>query len=166
MHIAMIFNLFSQEPSNRPTCQNEAFDQEVNSYLNYSAPVIGVEQLADYPDDFLILDARVKEEYQVSHIPGARFLSYNNPDWTVLDNVSEKMPIVVYCSIGYRSEKMANKLKKRGFLEVYNLYGSIFEWANRGYPLETPQGDTTNRIHTYNKKWSQWVLNPNLKKTW
>ena len=72
---------------------------------------------------------------------------------------------MLYCSVGYRSEKVAEKMKKAGFTAVYNLYGSIFEWVNAGYPVVTNDGNQTNIIHTYNKKWGQWVTSDNIKKT-
>ena len=49
---------------------------------------------------------------------------------------------------------------------VYNLYGSIFEWANEGLPLVDNNGYDTNAVHTWNKRWSQWVTNPNVEKVW
>ncbi|NNE29355.1 MAG: rhodanese-like domain-containing protein [Saprospiraceae bacterium] len=146
--------------------ESEAFDQRLQELLDFSVPVIGVQKLAEAkPGEYLILDTREQEEYDVSHIPNAVFLGYKKPDWNKLQHVSKEQPIITYCSVGYRSEKLGEDLRKRGFTQVFNLYGSIFEWANQGHVLEGTGGQPTQEVHTYNKRWSKWVQEGNgLKK--
>ena len=63
-------------------------------------------------------------------------------------------PIVVYCSVGYRSSILARKLQDMGFTKVYNLEGSIFKWANEDRPLV--QNQTTGyKVHPYNAHWGR-----------
>ena len=81
-------------------------------------------------------------------------------------NIPKEKNIVIYCSIGYRSEKIGEKLLRLGYKNVYNLYGSIFEWANEKYPLVGSNGKTTDRVHGYNKSWSKWVTNEEIKTVW
>ncbi|MFQ5334631.1 MAG: rhodanese-like domain-containing protein, partial [Flavobacteriales bacterium] len=64
--------------------------------------------------------------------------------------------VIVYCSVGYRSEKIAEKLAGMGFGQVFNLYGGIFEWVNRGYPVYDEHGQTDN-VHAYNHNWGLWL---------
>lgn len=104
----------------------------------------------------LFLDARETAEYQVSHLPGARMIGYNKPDFSILNDIDKKRPVVVYCTIGYRSERMANDLRKKGFSNVYNLYGSIYAWRLAGFPLEDAEGNPTEKVHTYDKKWGTY----------
>ncbi len=156
-----------QTPSERPQCQDDAFDNAVEKWLSFSVPVKGVEELSqENLTNYLILDAREKEEYKTSHIEGAQHIGYNQFNIENLNHVDKEQPIVVYCSIGYRSEKIGEKLQKAGFKNVFNLYGSIFEWANQGQPLVDSNGQPTKNIHTYNKKWSKWMLNETYKKVW
>lgn len=159
------------------SCQNENkslpgieisdpdFDKTLKSYLDFSVALISVDSLYKNQADYVILDAREKEEYLTSHIPNARHLGYKDVNWELINDINKKEKLLVYCSIGYRSEKLGEKLKRKGF-EVYNLYGSIFEWANKGYPLQDAQGKNTYRIHGYNKKWSKWVLNDKMHVTY
>ena len=87
----------------------------------------------------------------------------------MLENVADldkKTPIVVYCSVGYRSEKVGEKLKAAGFLNVKNLYGSIFEWVNEGNPVVGNDNKATAKVHTYNKTWSRWVDKKNIEKVY
>lgn len=145
---------------------NPEFEKEVDSYLSYSVPAITVDNLVQIKDDVVILDAREMDEFEVSHIPGARYVGYDNFDESLLEGINKEQRIVVYCSIGFRSEKIGEKLKKLGFSNAYNLFGSIFEWANAGQPLEDKEGKPTNKIHTYNKKWSKWVNEGAAEKVW
>jgi len=149
--------------SSMASCEDLAFNRKVNKLLNYSVDVISVQQLKDSIDNYLVLDTREFEEYAISHIPGAAFFGYNSPKWESLESISKDQKIVVYCSVGYRSEKIGEKLIRKGFQNVSNLYGSIFEWANQGYPIEDPRGRRTNEVHTYNKKWSKWLSNEDYK---
>ncbi len=148
------------------SCANPEFDRKVNSYLEYTAPVISVTDAYNDRDKILFVDARGFGEYKVSHIPAARFVDYNKFDLDMLKDIPKNKRIVVYCSIGYRSEKIATKMIKAGFTNVSNLYGSIFEWANAGHDLYDLQGKPTKNIHTYNKKWGKWVNNPEYNKLW
>lgn len=146
--------------------QNSNFEKELTTLLDHSVHEITVQDLASDTTTYILLDAREYEEYEVSHIPNARHIGYDKIKWNVLSQIDKGQNIIVYCSVGYRSEKVTEKLEKRGFENVSNLYGSIFEWANCNLPLEDINGNSTDTIHTYNKKWSQWVDNPSITKTW
>ncbi len=162
----LLVSMVSAQTSFKKTgsCQNAKFDQKVNSYLSYSAPVIDVKLAYRDQAKYVFLDARELKEYNVSHIPKARYVGYDNFDKNTIKDVDKTKPIIVYCSIGYRSEKIATKLRKLGYVNVFNLYGSIFEWANLGYPLHNISEAPTVNVHTYNKSWSQWVTNPKIIK--
>ncbi len=53
------------------------------------------------------------------------------------------------------------RLKKEGFTEAKNLEGSIFEWANKDYPLER-DGKPVHEVHPYDETWGR-LLNPALR---
>ena len=67
---------------------------------------------------------------------------------------SEFDTVVVYCSVGYRSAAMVERLMKLGVKNAFNLEGSIFEWANSGKPVVNDQG-MTKGVHPYNDYWGQ-----------
>ncbi len=153
-------------PAQTPHVLNPAFHEELSKLLSFTVNTMDVDQLKKQLGKVVLLDAREPREYEVSHIPGALNIGYNHPDFSLLNGVPKDATIVVYCSVGYRSEKIGEKLANLGFANVFNLYGSIFEWANRGYALETSQGKPTTELHTFNENWSKWVDNPSVKKTW
>ena len=102
----------------------------------------------------LLLDAREPEEYTVSHLQDAKLVSSEREAVDLLQGLEEGHPIVLYCSVGYRSSMLANKLLARGFANVYNLEGSIFQWANEGRPVYA-RGVQVDVVHPYDNKWGQ-----------
>ncbi len=44
-----------------------------------------------------------------------------------------------------------------GFMNVYNLHGGIFDWANNTKQLENKKGQPTKSVHGYNEKWSKYL---------
>jgi len=154
----------AQHPAGQ--CTNSKFEKKIDSYLSYTVNTITVKEAARHQENYTFLDAREPAEYAVSHIPEARLVGYDDFDLGVLEGLPKETPIVIYCSIGYRSEVIGEKLQKAGYTNVNNLYGSIFEWANQGHTLIDTDKNETNQVHTYNKRWSKWVINSTVEKVW
>ncbi|WP_369997098.1 rhodanese-like domain-containing protein [Winogradskyella sp.] len=127
-----------------------------------SVPYISVQELAMPKTEALLLDARETAEYEVSHIKDAIHVGYNNfnlEETTQLLN-DKQQTIIVYCSIGIRSENIAEQLKKEGYTNVYNLFGGIFEWKNNDFSVYNSEGETDD-VHAFSKTWSKWLLKGN-----
>jgi len=140
--------------------QSEAFNKKLASILSHSAKEITVAEVAK-SKDVLFIDAREPKEFSVSHLKNALFVGYNDFDSKALENVAKDKQIVVYCSVGYRSEKISQKLTKAGFTNVRNLVGGIFEWVNEDNPIVDNQGNPTKNVHAYSKSWGVWLLKGN-----
>lgn len=105
----------------------------------------------------LLLDARELGEYRVSHLEGARWVGYDDFGMDRISDLDPSTPVVVYCSVGYRSEKVAEQLVAAGFKSVYNLYGGIFEWVNQEQEVVDMEGQATERVHAYSKTWGVFL---------
>jgi rhodanese-related sulfurtransferase len=160
------FHCGAQKKESTGLVKDPAFEKELKSLLSGKVPFLSVEELKLNRSDYVILDTREKKEYDVSHIPGARFLGYNNWDKNLVESLEKGKKIALYCSVGYRSEKIGERLIKAGFADVSNVYGSIFEWVNQGYPIVNNDNVPVDSIHTYNKKWGRWVTNQKIEKVW
>jgi len=146
---------------------SSSFEHRIDQLLSETIPQTYVAELSEENmNEYVLLDAREWEEYETSHIQGARYIGYDKPAYSVLSDIEKDKKILLYCSIGYRSEKIGEELQKRGFQQVFNLYGSIFEWVNQGRPVYTIEGKETKNIHTYNKRWSKWMSNVDYVKVW
>jgi rhodanese-related sulfurtransferase len=102
----------------------------------------------------IVIDVREPAEFAVSHLSAAENLE------TGVDIAArfpdKQAPIVVYCSVGYRSAAVAAELELMGYSNVRNLHRSIFEWAEKGYQLRNANG-VTAKIHPYNRAWGALV---------
>jgi len=105
----------------------------------------------------LLLDARSLEEFTVSHLPGAHRVDPEAQSVPALDTLSQNRSIVVYCSVGYRSARIASRLQDQGFHDVTNVKGSIFRWANEDRPVV--RGDTLVRaVHPSDDTWGTLLV--------
>ena len=76
----------------------------VDALISGRVPVLSVEELQTKPN-FILLDTRTKAEYDVSHIENAIWVGEKNWDLKSLKQNKEQT-VLVYCSVGYRSEKL------------------------------------------------------------
>lgn len=130
----------------------------LNKWNKGNVPYISVEKLASLESTVIILDARERREYNVSHIKNAFFVGYekfNLKDVKKILPQNKNKKIIVYCSLGIRSETVADKLINAGYTNVYNLYGGIFEWKNKNFQIIDSLGKPTENVHTVDRNWSK-----------
>jgi sodium/bile acid cotransporter 7 len=96
----------------------------------------------------VFVDTRRPKEQKVSMLPQA-----------VTEKAFKKNPgqykdhvIIGYCTISYRSGKLARKLNKRG-IKMLNLKGGMLAWVHEGGKVYDAKGET-RRVHVYGKKWN------------
>ena len=112
-------------------------------------------------DSVTLLDVRSTEEFAVSQLKGAVSVPTEKAVSKQVETLQKDTLIVVYCSVGLRSAVTAQALQKRGFRNVFNLEGSLFEWANTGLPVY--RGDMkVDRVHPFDRKWGE-LLNASLR---
>ncbi|GFO44246.1 histone-lysine N-methyltransferase SETMAR [Plakobranchus ocellatus] len=116
-----------------------------------------------------ILDTRPVEEYNISHIENAVRVSHEDSDMNSLVQTLEQSlagkpnpTVVCYCSVGYRSSVVAQNLQKfykdsgkTPVPEIYNLAGSLFQWANEERPMVDSNGRQTHFAHPYTSFWGK-----------
>jgi len=143
--------------------QRDSFDR----YLEKMTRDFSVPQTQTISSDstYILIDTREKEEFDVSHIQGARNIPYASFNLESMSDISKKSMIVVYCSVGYRSNKIAEKLMEAGYTNVQNLYGGIFKWVNDGENIYSDKGKT-DTLHVYNFLWGRYVFNTDVKKVY
>ena len=107
--------------------QNQGFDN------------MNVANFASYikNDDVQLLDVRTPEEFNESHISGAKNIDWYDDNF-ITDAVKEldkSKPVAVYCRSGKRSAAAAEKLTEKGY-KVTNLLGGILAWDEAKMPIE------------------------------
>ncbi len=101
------------------------------------------------PADFVLVDVRSPKEQAVSMIPGA----ITAQQFERHRQHYQGRTVITYCTVGGRSEHYARKLIAAG-QSAMNFKGSILGWCKAKYPLVTPKGKQTQRVHTYSARYS------------
>lgn len=157
----MVLSFLRCGEANSQRVGSKSYDLLLKTLLKHSVNEISCSEanlLQQQPNSSVIwLDAREKNEFEVSQISNAQWVGYNDFSLDRVALLPKNTPIVVYCSVGYRSEKISEKLQAAGFTSVSNLYGGIFEWANQGYGLTDSNGQATTKVHAYDRLWGQWL---------
>lgn len=153
LYILILFSITSLSYSQK------TLSKLLEKYNKESVPYIYVNQLEKQTARPILLDAREWSEYKVSHLKNAIHVGY---DEFKIESVQKKIPskntrIVVYCSLGIRSNSIANRLKKAGYNNVENLFGGIFEWKNNNLPIYNSVEKKTDSIHAFSEAWGKWV---------
>ena len=120
-------------------------------------PQMSTERLATLlgqGEDVVLLDARSEEEFETSHLQGAARAENFRSARDILKARGEKPIVVVYCSVGYRSSRLARQLRSRDVENVFNLEGSLFKWANEGRPVHRG-GEPVQAVHPFDDDWGK-----------
>ena len=136
--------------------KEKAYHLMLQGMLSHSVVEVKVEEV-DTTQYVMWLDAREKKEYVVSKIKNAVWVGYDDFDMARVANIGKEQEVIVYCSIGYRSEKVAEKLKSAGYKNVKNLYGGIFSWVNKEHKVYDSLEKETKKVHAYGKMWGIWL---------
>jgi rhodanese-related sulfurtransferase len=117
-------------------------------------PHLTTSQLADWLADAqrlapLLLDVRSEEEFAVSHLPNAHQVDPDSSVDDLLAKLPTDQPWVLYCSAGYRSSHLAQRLLQSGATEISNLDGSIFCWVREGRELQST--GPAVQVHPYSR---------------
>jgi adenylyltransferase/sulfurtransferase len=88
-----------------------------------------VKAMLDRGEKFLFIDSRLPNEYQITHIDGAKLI----PVQQIAQHMDELKPhanekIVVHCKSGGRSMQFTQILRQQGFKDVKSMAGGILLW--------------------------------------
>ena len=106
-----------------------------------------------------LLDVRTREERAVSILRGALAPEDLTPEVLARRTGADAGPLVIYCTVGYRSSLEARRIMAESALcpaaGVYSMPG-VLAWAHGGGELVDPAtGQPTRRVHTFGEKWAQ-----------
>lgn len=136
--------------------KNPSYALMLKTLLSHTVDEVNVSEVEN-PEEYILLDAREKEEFETSHIEGATWIGYEDFSIERVEEIAKDKKILVYCSVGYRSEKVSEQLIDAGFEDVANLYGGIFEWVNSGNEVVAEEDEPTTKVHAYDKVWGVWL---------
>ena len=84
--------------------------------------------LMDTEQNYILIDARTKSEFDEGHIAGAVLI----PEYEIADRAEQELPdkdalILVYCRSGRRSKIASQELVNLGYTNVKE-FGGIIDW--------------------------------------
>lgn len=84
-----------------------------------------IDKFTNTPNSLLV-DVRTPSEFNISHIPGAINVDYENSNFIVeIAKLDKTKTYFVYCRSGNRSSKAISIMKNEGIKNIYELQGGI-----------------------------------------
>ncbi|HSD13906.1 MAG TPA: thioredoxin domain-containing protein [Flavobacterium sp.] len=98
-----------------------------------------------------LLDVRTVGEYTEGHLDNSKNIDWNGNSFeTEVQKLDKSKPVFVYCLVGGRSKKAADKLTAMGFTTVYNMDGGYMKWSE-AHPKKQVKADTGMTKADYEK---------------
>ncbi len=102
---------------------------------------------------YVLIDVRTLSEWRISHLPQAQRID-RLEDLLALTKRQPDVVLILYCSIGERSSRLAHALSMQApTARVMNLTGGIFTWATTDGSMITDTGTRTRLVHPYDSHW-------------
>lgn len=86
--------------------------------------------------NFLVIDIRGKEDYEMGHIPRAMWLSGDSALLSVCDTLDADQPILIYDQSDFESIDACLLMASRGKRQVFHLKSGYDMWKTLGYFAE------------------------------
>ena len=92
--------------------------------------VLGVKQMLDAGEKFVLLDCREADEVATAKIPGSLHIPMREIPARLAELESHRQGrLVVHCHHGGRSQRVTHYLRQQGFPQVQNMSGGIDDWS-------------------------------------
>ncbi len=149
LYLLFSTGIFAQSP----------IDKLLSKFNKENIPYVTIEEFKKLKNPIL-LDTREQKEFDISHLESASCVGYDKFNSKIVKEKYKNFndTIVVYCSVGIRSENIGTKLKKIGYKNVFNLYGGIFEWKNKDQKVVDNNQVPTENVHAFSKEWSKYLI--------
>lgn len=106
---------------------------------NEEIKVVSQEEMQTYinMDDVQLIDVRTPKEYNAGHIATAQNINFLSPTFEQdILKLDKNKPVLVYCQMGGRSAKCAEKMKALGFTKILDYKGGYSKWKSLELPIE------------------------------
>ena len=90
-------------------------------------------------DDFVLLDVRGEDEWELGHLDGAVHVPRGRLEEKVEESLPDKSKeVIVYCAGGVRSLLAGETLKDLGYDQVISMDGGYGDWEDAGFATKSP----------------------------
>ena len=115
----------------------EAADAAADSTISVTTLASWLKERADGGRDFVLVDVREPNEYEINKIPGSilipkgEFLNGN-----AIGQLPQDKQVVLHCKSGARSAEALAVLKGAGFADAVHVGGGVVAWVNQIDPSQ------------------------------
>jgi adenylyltransferase/sulfurtransferase len=114
-------------------------DEAAEAVIDSTISVATLKEMLDArdrgEDDFLLIDVREPNEYEIVAIPGAVLIPKNE---FLLGSALTQLPqdkrVVLHCKVGGRSAEVLAVVKGAGFSDAVHVAGGVVAWVNQIEP--------------------------------
>lgn len=118
------------------SCGQKENSNKGNNDLEAVISKVSPQDFSKMNKDAQLVDVRQPREFASGHIENALNMNlYAGSFETQIMTLDKNKEVYLYCLTGKRSASAAKKLKKMGFVKVYDLDGGIASWHNQQYPI-------------------------------
>jgi len=88
----------------------------------------------------LVVDVRPNSEYKSGHVAGAVNIPFDRMEKHLDELRRAENGIVLYCTMGKRTQKAEQTLLDHDIQNIYHLAGGLGAWRQGGYPIHVGWG--------------------------
>ena len=86
-------------------------------------------------DDFVLIDVREPNEFEIVSIPGAILIPKGEfLDGSALEKLPNDKRVILHCKVGGRSAEALAVVKGAGFADAVHVGGGVLAWVNQVEP--------------------------------
>ncbi len=82
--------------------------------------------------DFVLVDVREQNEWNLGHIPGAIYIGRGVLESSVEQRIPREARVVLYCQSGNRSALAGQTMLELGYADVVSVAGGWRDWVGTG----------------------------------
>jgi sulfur-carrier protein adenylyltransferase/sulfurtransferase len=116
---------------------DEAAEAAAGSTINVQTLSHWLKERADGQRDFVLIDVREPNEYEINQIPGAVLVPKDEfLTGAALADLPQDKQVVLHCKTGQRSAEVLAVLKGAGFADAVHVGGGVAAWVNQIDPSQ------------------------------
>jgi rhodanese-related sulfurtransferase len=109
--------------------------QQLIAEAKQQVPEITVHELRELQSqntEFVLVDVREQNEWNLGHIPGAVYIGRGVLESNVEQRIPRESQVVLYCQSGNRSALAGFTMQQLGYMNVTSLAGGWRDWVGAG----------------------------------
>ncbi len=116
---------------------DEAADAAVDATISVTTLAHWLKERDNGERDFVLVDVREPNEYEINHIPGSVLIPKNEfLTGAALERLPQDKQVVLHCKSGVRSAEALAVLKGAGLRDAVHVGGGVAAWVNQIDPSQ------------------------------